>query len=88
MATSLAVTIGSRWITRQTPVPTFSRSVAAAAAAQPHERVERVAVLARQLAAAGVGRVAAHRDVRVLGEEERLEPALLRHAPERRGLDQ
>ena len=32
-ATSLAVTIGSRSITRQTPVPTLIRSVAAAAMA-------------------------------------------------------
>ena len=32
VATSLAVTIGSRSITRQTPVPSFSRSVVAAAA--------------------------------------------------------
>ena len=31
MATSLAVVIGSRWITRQMPVPSLSRSVTAAA---------------------------------------------------------
>ena len=31
-ATSLAVWIGSRWFTRQTPVPTFSVFVAIAAA--------------------------------------------------------
>ena len=32
LATAFAVTIGSRWITRQIPVPIRSRSVAAAAA--------------------------------------------------------
>ena len=66
VATSFAVTIGSRSITRQTPVPSFSRSVRAPRPRQRHERIERVAVLARQLAAARVGRVPAHRDVRVL----------------------
>jgi hypothetical protein len=49
------------------------------------ERVEDVAVLARQLTPAGVGRVAADRDVRVLRHEERLEPELLGPPPELRG---
>ena len=35
VATSFAVVIGSRSMTRQTPVPTLSRSVAVAAAASP-----------------------------------------------------
>jgi hypothetical protein len=43
------------------------------------ERVVGVAVLARQLAAAGIRRRAADRDVRVLGDEQRLEPVLLDH---------
>ena len=51
------------------------------------ERVVRVAVLRRQLAAARVGRGAVHRDVRVLGEEQRLEAALLHHPRERPRLD-
>jgi hypothetical protein len=46
------------------------------------ERVERVPVLGRQLAAGGIRRRAARRDVGVLGEEQRLETALLRHPGE------
>ena len=52
---------------------------------QRHERVVRVPVLARQVGAGRVGRLAAGGDVRVLGEEERLEAALLDQAAERRG---
>ena len=44
---------------------------------QRHERVVRVPVLLRQLAAARVRRVAGDRDVRVLGEEQRLEAGVL-----------
>ena len=52
-----------------------------------HERVERVPVLLRQAAAAWVRRVAADRDVGVLGEQQRLEAGVLRGAAKLRGRD-
>ncbi len=51
---------------------------------QRHERVQRVAVLGRQHVAARVGRLAADRDVRVLGDEQRVERPLLDQPGERR----
>jgi len=47
---------------------------------QSHEQVIGVHVFARQLAAACIRRLAAGRDVRVLGEEQRLEAVLLDQA--------
>ena len=82
-ATSLAVMIGSRWMIRQMPVASLMRSVTAAAAASATNGIVRVAVLARQLPSAWVRGLAAHRDVRVLGQEERLEAALLGQRRER-----
>src|SRR5829696_296849 len=55
-----------------------------------HQRDERVVdaeILTGQLATRRVSRVAAERDVRVLGDEYGLETALLRHAGELAGLD-
>jgi hypothetical protein len=49
---------------------------------EAHERVDRVAVLGRELAATGVRGGAADRDMSVLWEEERLEAELLRGPPE------
>ena len=49
LATSLAVMIGSRSMTRQMPLPTRSREVAAAAAVSATNRSYVCAVLARQL---------------------------------------
>ena len=80
VATSLAMTIGSRWITSTTPKPSFRPLGHRRDGGQAHERIERVAVLGRKLAAGRVGRLPAHRDVGVLGEEERLESALLGEA--------
>jgi hypothetical protein len=54
---------------------------------QGDERVVDPRVLARQLAARGVGRLAARGDVGVLGDEDGLEAALLGHPGERRRLD-
>ena len=54
---------------------------------ESHERVVDPPVLARQLPARRVGRLAARRDVGVLGDEDRLEAALLRHPGERGRLD-
>src|SRR3984885_10195373 len=65
-ATSLAVMIGSRSITRHTPDPTRSRLVAASAA-----------VPAGQRPPARPWRLPARWDMRVLGKEQRLVPALL-----------
>ena len=87
MATSLAVVIGSRSIERHDPDAELDPLGHGGHRGERHERVEHVAVLARQLAAAGVGRVAADRDVGVLGEEERVEPALLGQAPEPNRVD-
>ena len=55
--------------------------------AQRHERIERVRVLARQLVAARPRALAAGGDVRVLGDEERLEAGVLGGAAERDGRD-
>src|SRR6516162_5480267 len=73
-ATSLAVWIVSRWITRQTPVASFSRLVTAAAA----PNVTNGSITSSQLPAGPRRREAAcDRDVRVLGDPQRVEPALL-----------
>jgi hypothetical protein len=61
------------------PVPINIRSVAAAAAASPTNGVERLAVERGELAATRVRGLAAGRDVRVLGEQQALEPSLLGH---------
>ena len=86
-ATSLAVTIGSRSITRQTPLPTRSVEVATTAAVAAHEQVVGVRVLARSSRAARPRALTARRDVRVLGEEQRLEAMLLEHPRELAGSD-
>ena len=54
---------------------------------QRDERVQRPVVAPRQLAAFGPRRLPADRDVGVLGDEERVEPALLQGAPEHVGPD-
>ena len=55
--------------------------------AERDERVERVRVLARQLVAARPRALAAGRDVRVLGDEDRVEAGVLGGAAERDGRD-
>ena len=56
-ATSFAVVMGSRSITRQMPVASLIVLVAAAAAISATNGIVRVPVLLRQLAAGGVGRL-------------------------------
>ena len=85
VATALAVTIGSRCATRQMPVPTTSRSVAAAAIASATNGSSVRLYSSRSSASpVGGGRAPARRDVRVLGHVERVQPALLDRARERR----
>ena len=79
LATSFAVMIGSRSMIRQIPLPTRSRARRGGGGGERDEQVVAVPVLRRQLAAAGVGALAARRDVGVLGEEQRL----LARAPRR-----
>ncbi len=90
VATSFAVVIGSRSTIRQMPVPSSSFSVDGRRGGERCEGVVDPAVLVGQLAARRVRRLAADRDVGVLGEEERLEVELLGSAGEldrlRRGL--
>ena len=81
MATSLAGMIGSRSVTRQSPVPSRTVWVAAAAAArQTNGSGERryCGASARPPERAPL----ADRDVGVLGEPDRVEPARLGPAPE------
>ena len=75
MATSFAVTIGSRWITGQTPVPRLSRDVTAAAAASARNGSRNASTpwaASRRRATRCGGRW----DVRVLGDPEGLEAAV------------
>ena len=58
-------------------MPTRSRRRRHRRGREGDERVEAAAVLVRQLAAAGVGRAPARRDVGVLGEPHGVEAALL-----------
>ena len=77
-ATSLAAMIGSRSMTRQMPVA----NLIVASPGRRHQRdqgIVRVPVLLRQVASGRKGRRAAHGDVRVLREPDRLEAALLAH---------
>ena len=82
VATSLAVTIGSRSTTRQMPVPSRSRSVQAATAPRTTKGSGVSAELLGDVAAAGVGGEAADGDVGVLGHEQRLEAPLLERPAE------
>ena len=54
--------------------------------AERDEGIERVRVLARELAAAGIRRLSARRNVRVLGEVERVEATLLACLAELHGI--
>ena len=87
VATSLAVVIGSRSMSRQMPVASLIVVVTAAAGHSATNGIVRVPVLLRQLAAGRVRRLAARRDVRVLREPQRLEAALLAGAREVVGAD-
>ena len=84
---ALAVTIGSCCGTSRMPVPTFSFLVAAAAKDSADERIVGVRVALGQLAAAGEGRLAAGRDVGVLGHEQRIEAAVLQRLRQLRDVD-
>ena len=75
----LRTTMGSRSMTRHRPVPTLSSFGRTGGDGQRDERVQDPPVLLGQLAARRVRRFARGRDVGVLGEEERLEAALLAH---------
>ena len=63
-------------------MPSLMRSVTAATAPSATNGSSMWLYSARQLAAGRIGRLAADRDVRVLGEEDRLEPALLGQPPQ------
>ena len=76
VATSLAVTIGSRSVSRQMPVPRRRLLVTAAAAARPTNGSS-VCEYAAAARPARPRRPATDRDVRVLGHEQRFEAALL-----------
>ena len=74
MAIAFAVTIGSRWAGRSTPVPSRIVDVRAAAAARTTSGIDGPPVLLGQLGVAGGRRRdAADGDVRVLRQVQRIE---------------
>ena len=87
LATSFAVMIGSRWMSSAMPVTSSILGGHGRRRGQRDERVERPVVHRRQLAAPRIGRLPARRNVRVLGDDERVEPALLDRPRQRHRVD-
>ena len=84
LAAAFAVTIGSRSITRQIPVPSLIRSVAAPAAIRATNGSWMCEYSHGSSVPAGYGVSRDGRDVGVVGEEQRLERPLLDHPRQRR----
>src|SRR6478735_536301 len=77
-ATSFAVWIVSRRITKQIAVPSLSRLVTAAAALNVTERIHHIEILfGERRFAERMGEPASHRHVRVFRHPQRLKAALL-----------
>ena len=77
LAASLAVMIGSRWISSAIPVNSSILEVTAIGSGQSDERIERSVVHRRQFATRpDSGVLPAGRDVRVLSDDQRVETPL------------